>query len=43
VLATRNAALLRRPEIAPYGTPIVPRPRMPEWTDDFTSLFQVLK
>jgi spermidine synthase len=43
VLATRETALLGRPEIAPYGVPIAPRPRMREWTDDFTSLFQILK
>ena len=43
VLVTRNAAFLGRPEIAPYSTPITPRPRMREWTDEFTSLFQILK
>jgi SAM-dependent methyltransferase len=43
VLVTRNATFLRQPEIAAYSTPIVPRPRLPVWTDEFASLIHVLK
>ena len=42
VLATRNSAFLRRPEIADYGAPIAFRPGLNLWTDQRSNLFQVL-
>jgi len=43
VLATRNSAFLRQPEIATHTTPIAPRREVPLWTDQFTSLLRILK
>jgi hypothetical protein len=43
VLATRNTAFLRQPEIADHTTPIVTRSGIPMWTDQFGNLLQILK
>jgi hypothetical protein len=43
VLVTRNAAFLRQPEIAAHAAPITARADLPEWTDQFSNLFQILK
>jgi alkanesulfonate monooxygenase SsuD/methylene tetrahydromethanopterin reductase-like flavin-dependent oxidoreductase (luciferase family) len=43
VLVTRNASLLRRPEIESGGTPIPRRDGARTWTDQYASLFQVWK
>ncbi|HME37723.1 MAG TPA: fused MFS/spermidine synthase [Steroidobacteraceae bacterium] len=43
VLVTRNAAFLRQPDIAAHTAPIAARTGLPEWTDQFSNLFQILK
>ena len=43
VLVTKNRDFLSQADIAGYGVAIVARPTVPEWTDDFTSLFHILK
>jgi SAM-dependent methyltransferase len=43
VLVTRNAAFLRQPEISAHAAPITARADLPEWTDQFSNLFQILK
>jgi len=43
VLVTRNANLLRRPEIESASTPIPRRDGARAWTDQYASLFQVWK
>lgn len=43
VLATRNTAFLRQPEIAAHTTSIAARADLPEWTDQFSNLIQTLK
>jgi hypothetical protein len=44
ILLTRNAELLRAPAICDVATaPGTNAVRVPLWTDDFTSLFQILK
>jgi spermidine synthase len=43
VLVTRNASLLRRPEIESGSTPIPRRDGARAWTDQYASLFRVLK
>jgi SAM-dependent methyltransferase len=43
VLVTRNATFLQQPAIKPYITPIMPRPELALWTDQFSNLFQILK
>jgi len=43
VLVTRSTTFLRLPEIAACSTLIVPRSRLPVWTDQFSNVFQILK
>jgi hypothetical protein len=43
VLVTRSTTFLRQPEIAAYGTLIVPRGGLPVWTDQFSNVFEILK
>jgi SAM-dependent methyltransferase len=43
VLVTRDKALLERPGIAQYVSPIESIPGLGVWTDDFNNLFQILK
>jgi spermidine synthase len=43
VLVTRDAALLKRPEIARLTSEIEDIPGLRVWTDDFNNLFQILK
>lgn len=43
VLVSRNTAFLSQPEIASHGVPLEPLAGLPMWTDQFTSLLQVLK
>jgi spermidine synthase len=42
VLATRNTAVLERPEIRQAARPPRPRPSLRPWTDDYNNLFDVL-
>jgi SAM-dependent methyltransferase len=43
VLVTRSTTFLLQPEIAAYSAPIVARPGLPTWTDQFSSLLQIVK
>jgi hypothetical protein len=43
VLVTRSTTFLLQPGIAAYSTPIVARPGLPTWTDQFSSLLQIMK
>jgi SAM-dependent methyltransferase len=43
VLATRDGAFFNQSDIAPYITQITARSGLPEWTDQFSNLFQILK
>jgi SAM-dependent methyltransferase len=43
VLVTRNTAFLRQPDIATHSVAVAARNGLPEWTDQFTNLLQVLK
>ncbi|MBS0320814.1 MAG: fused MFS/spermidine synthase [Proteobacteria bacterium] len=43
VLLARDPAILARPELAQFSTPIVAHPEWRLWTDDFNNLVQVLK
>jgi hypothetical protein len=43
VLVTRNTTFLQDPEIAAHSRLIVPRVGLREWSDQFTSLLQILK
>ena len=42
-LLTRNSAFLETPEISAAAGPVNKEKKLPLWTDDFTSLFQILK
>ena len=42
-LVTRSARFLQQPEIAAFSTAIAPRPGLPVWSDQFSTLFQILK
>jgi SAM-dependent methyltransferase len=42
-LLTRSTTFLQQPQITAYSTPIVPRPGLSVWTDQFSNLFQILK
>lgn len=44
ILLSRNQKVLDTPAIRAAATPAKPRPRnVPQWTDDFASLFQILR
>jgi hypothetical protein len=43
VLVTRSTAFLQQQSIAQYSRPIVHRPELAIWTDQFSNLFQILK
>ena len=44
VLLTRDGTVLQAPEICTMAVPpVVSAKKPPLWTDDFTSLFQILK
>jgi hypothetical protein len=43
VILTRNAAFLANPEVRPRLTPLADGPPPLLWSDDFASLWQVLK
>jgi hypothetical protein len=43
VLVTRSMAFLQQPDIADHHSAIVPRSGLPEWSDQFSNLLQILK
>ncbi|MGB6608570.1 MAG: fused MFS/spermidine synthase [Acidobacteriaceae bacterium] len=43
VLVTNNAAFLAQPQVAAFAQAMHPRPDLPAWTDDYSSLLPILQ